>query len=52
MRRKDEDVISWLERTNKDSDWSFVNVGEQEINEIAETLKSRDRDVKGDSNEE
>ena len=44
MRRKDEDVISWLDRTNKDSDWSFVSVGEQEINEIVETLLKRDRD--------
>ena len=46
-RGKDEDVISWLERTSNDgNDWSFVCVGEEEINEIALTLKSGDRDVK------
>lgn len=46
MRRKDENIISWLDRTSNENDWSFLKVGEEEINEIALTLKSGDRDVK------
>lgn len=44
MRRKDEDVISWLERTCPE-DWGrFLSVGEEEINEIV-TLKLGDLGV-------
>ena len=44
MRRKDESVIEWLDRTCDDGDWSFCLAGEEEINEIV-TLKLEDLGV-------
>ena len=46
MRRKDENIISWLDRTTTEEHWGFLKVGEEEINQAVATLKSGDRDVK------